>query len=124
MGVNHVTLSGNLTRDCERKESATGTFIIKFTVAVNRRVNNNGVWEDRASFFDCVYYVKSQRAADYKTDVLTKGAYVIVDGRLEQSSWEKDGKRYSKIEVIAESVETPKGKAKEPETPYDSDIPF
>ena len=125
MGINHVTLSGNITRDCERRESSTGVFIIKFTVAVNERVNNGGAWEDRPSFFDCTIFAKSQKRADYLSGVLVKGAYLIVDGKLRQSTWEKDGQKKSRIEVIAESVETPKSKKAEAayEMP-DDDIPF
>ena len=58
MSINQVTISGNITRDCEVRHAANKD-VITFSVAVNDRVNVNGEWQDRANFIDCDYWVNS-----------------------------------------------------------------
>ena len=126
MGINKVILSGNLTRDCEIRESASGYFVIKFTIAVNRRAKVNDEWVDKADYIDCTLFANSQKRMAYFQDTLTKCAYVIATGSLSYSTWEKDGQKRSKLDVIAESVEVPKGKKKADDEPtYEvDDLPF
>lgn len=104
MSINRVCISGNLTRDPELRSTAGGTEVLQFGVAVNERVKNpqTGEWEDRPNFVDCVMFGKR---ADALSKLLAKGSKVAIDGRLRYSSWEKDGQRRSKLEVVAEDVE-------------------
>lgn len=104
MSINRVCISGNLTRDPELRSTAGGTEVLQFGVAVNERVKNpqTGEWEDRPNFVDCVMFGKR---ADSLSKLLAKGSKVAIDGRLRYSSWEKDGQRRSKLEVVAEEVE-------------------
>ena len=95
--INAVAISGNLTRDAEKNGPA-----VKFTVAVNDRVKNGDEWEDYANYVPCVVFGRYGESLQPK---LRKGAKVAVEGRLRWSSWEKDGKRQSKLEVIAGTVE-------------------
>ena len=101
---NNVDLVGNLTRDPELRYTPGGTAVASFGLAVNRRTQNRQTneWEDRTSFFDVVCYGS---LGENVAESVTKGARVLVVGRLDQRSWEsQDGDRRSKIEVIADEV--------------------
>ena len=104
MAINRVNLSGNLTRDAELTATQSGTQVARFGLAVNERVKNQrtGEWESRPNFIDCVMFgLRAEKLAQY----LCKGTKVAVEGRLRYSSWERDGERRSKIEVIVDEVE-------------------
>ena len=104
MSINRVIISGNLTRDAELRQTASGTSVLGFGVAVNdrRRNNQTGEWEDYANFVDCVLF---GNRADYLSRTLHKGTKVVVDGKLRYSSWERDGQRRSKIEVVVDDLD-------------------
>ena len=105
MSINHVNISGNLTRDPELRSTAGGTNILSFGVAVNdrRRSQRTGEWEDVPNFIDCIIF--GQRA-EAVSRFLSKGSKVAIDGKLHYSSWEtKDGQRRSKLEVVVEEIE-------------------
>ena len=104
MNGNSVTLVGNVTRDPELRFTASGQATATFGLAVNR------VWNDRqtnekkeaVSFFDIVCW---REMAENASESLTKGARVLVTGRLEQRSWETpEGEKRSKIEVVADEI--------------------
>lgn len=125
MSINHVCISGNLTRDAESRMTKSGMAVVKFTVAVNdRRKNQSGEWEDYANFIDCTMFGKY---AEKVAPSMTKGTKVCASGKLHQQTWEQDGQKRSKLEVIANDIELPK-REKGPSEPeaslYDSDIPF
>lgn len=107
MNTNIVIFTGNLTRDAELKNTASGTSILSFSVAVNDRVKSNGEWTDRANYIDCVMF---GTRAESLSKFLHKGIKVAVIGKLHWSSYEKDGKKRSKIDIYVETVEllTPK----------------
>lgn len=125
--INQVAISGNLTRDCEVRESRGGMAVVSFTVAVNeRKRSRDGEWEDVPSFIDCKVFGEYGRVISSR---LVRGARVTVSGRLSQSRWEKDGEKRSKVEVVAQTVETMSaGQAvarSEARDAYcDEDIPF
>ena len=132
MSINHVTISGNLTRDAEIKRTASGMAIVSFMVAVNERRKNNqtGEWDNYANFVDVTWF---GTYAEKCAATLTKGSKVCVAGKLRQSRWQtQDGQTRSKLEVIADEVELPprpQGQFNPPhqeEQPslYGSDIPF
>lgn len=104
MSINRVCISGNLTRDPELRATASGTQVLTFGVAVNDRARNaaTGEWEDRPNFVDCTMF---GNRAEALSRILRKGMKVAVEGRLRYSSWEKDGQRRSKLEVIPDEVE-------------------
>lgn len=104
MSINRVNISGNLTRDAELKTSQSGNSILSFGVAVNdrRKDPNTGEWTDYPNFVDVTIF--GNRANALATYLL-KGTKVAIDGKLRFSSWEKNGERRSKLEVIAEDVE-------------------
>ena len=104
MGINKVFLSGNLTRDPELRATAAGTQVLEFGLAVNERVRNQqtDVWEERANFFSCIVF---GRRAEALSRYLAKGAKVSIEGSLRYSSWERDGVKRSKVEVIVDELE-------------------
>ena len=99
-----VTIVGNLTRDPELRFTPAGQATASFGVAVNRSWQNRQTqeWNEVTSFFDVVCW---SNLAENAAQSLTKGARVVVSGRLEQRSWEtQDGEKRSKIEIVADEV--------------------
>jgi single-strand DNA-binding protein len=104
MTTNHVTITGNLTRDPQLRFTPTGQANATFGVAVNRRWQNRQTseWEEATSFFDIVAWGS---LAENAAQSLTKGTRVVIDGRLDQRSWETDeGDRRSKVEITADEI--------------------
>lgn len=104
MSVNSVTVSGNTTRDIEIRSTAGGMVVASFGIAVNERVRNGntGEWEDRPNFFDVVGFGQRWEKLE---PYIPKGTKVAISGKLRYSSWEKDGQKRSKVEIVADDVE-------------------
>ena len=99
-----VTIVGNITRNPELRFTPTGQANTSFGVAVNRRWQNRQTqaWEESTSFFDIVAW---GGLAENVAQCLTKGDRVVVEGRLDQRSWEtNDGDKRSKVEITANEV--------------------
>jgi single-strand DNA-binding protein len=102
MSSNSVTLIGNLTRDPELRYTTGGRGVASFGLAVNRRYQQNGEWQEQTSFFNVVCWGDLGENA---AATLTKGSRAIVTGRIEQRSWEtSDGEKRSVVEVIADEI--------------------
>ena len=104
MSINRCVISGNLTRDPDIRSTAGGMQVLSFGVAVSDRRKNSqtGEWEDYPNFVDCTMFgTRAERLAAY----LSKGTKVSIEGKLRYSSWEKDGQRRSKLEVIVDEIE-------------------
>ena len=102
MSTNSITLIGNLTRDPELRFTTGGRGVASFGLAVNRRYQQNGEWQEQTSFFNVVCWGDLGENA---ATSLTKGARAIVTGRLEQRSWEtSEGEKRSVVEVVADEV--------------------
>ena len=101
--INRVTLVGRLTRDPELQALPSGTAVLRLGLAVNgRQQDSGGNWVDKPNFFDVKVFGNQ---AEMLSQHLAKGRRVGVDGRLDWSSWEQDGAKRSKVEVIAQSVQ-------------------
>jgi len=99
---NSVTLVGNLTRDPELRYTPSGAGVASFGLAVNRRYQVNGEWQEQVSFFNIVAWTELGENAAAS---LSKGMRVIVTGRLEQRSYEtKDGEKRSVTEIRADEL--------------------
>jgi len=134
MSINRVMISGNLTRDAEIRSTQSGMAILGFGVAVNDRRKNQqtGEWEDYPNFVDCTMFgPRGPKLQPY----LVKGTRVAIEGKLRYSSWERDGQRRSKIEVIPDEIVFLSARSTQtaPSQPaamdaaygvYDEDIPF
>jgi single-strand DNA-binding protein len=104
MADNTITVVGNLTRDPEIRYTASGQANARLGVAVSRRWQNRQTseWEERTSFFNVVAWGDM---AENISDTLAKGNRVIVNGRLEQRSWETDqGEKRSVVEIVADEI--------------------
>jgi single-strand DNA-binding protein len=99
---NKVILMGNLTRDPEMRYTPNGTAVTTLGLAVSRRYRQGEEQREEVCFVDVVVF---GRQAENCSQFLTKGAGVIIDGRLTYRRWEsEDGMKRSKHEVVAQDV--------------------
>lgn len=99
---NQVVLMGNLTRDPELRQTPNGQNVCSFSLALNRSYKgSDGNWQEATDFIDVVAWGPlGERVAQY----LSKGRPCLVNGRLQSRSWEQDGQKRSKVEVVAQDV--------------------
>jgi len=100
---NQVVLMGNLTRDPELRTTPNGATVCSFSLALNRRYRSGGEgeWQEATDYIDIVAWGPlGERVAQY----LSKGRPALVNGRLQSRSWEQDGAKRSKVEVVAQDV--------------------
>jgi len=99
---NTVQIVGNVTRDPELRYTPSGASVTNFSIAWNRRYERNGQQVEEVSFFDVVCW---GTLADNVAASISKGVRVIVEGRLDQRSWETpQGDKRSKVEITADEV--------------------
>jgi len=100
--VNQVILLGNLTRDPELRQTPTGQNVCSFSLALNRAYKGqNGDWQEATDYIDVVAWGPlAERVAQY----LSKGRRALVQGRIQSRSWEQEGQKRSKVEVLASDV--------------------
>lgn len=98
--INRVVLVGRITKNPDLRKTQSGTSVVSFTIACNRRVPSQG---QDADFINCVAWNKT---ADFMTQYVKKGALLGVEGRIQTRSYDdKDGKRVYVTEVVADSVQ-------------------
>ena len=104
MFMNKAIICGNLTRDPElRYIPTTGAPVASFSVATNRVwTNGNGEKQEDAEFHNVVVF---GRVAESSAEFLKKGQVVLVEGRLRTRSFEVDGMKRYRTEIIAERVQ-------------------
>lgn len=91
---------GNLTRDPELRTIPSGQQVASFSLAVNRTwKNSDGQQQEAVDYIDCNVWGKP---AEIINQYMSKGSGILVSGRLQQRSWEQDGQKRSKIEVVVE----------------------
>lgn len=99
---NRVVLLGNVTRDPELRYIASGTAVTEIGLAVNdRRKTASGEWVDETTFVDVTLW---GRTAEIAGEYVTKGSPLMIEGRLKLDTWEKDGKKNSKLRVVGERM--------------------
>jgi len=102
MADSNVTIVGNMTRDPEIRFTTGGKGVASFGVAVNRRFQQGGEWQEKTSFFNVTAW---DSLAENVAASLNKGARVIVSGRLEQREYEtKEGEKRSVVEIVADEI--------------------
>lgn len=139
--LNTCALSGNLGNDAEVRYTSGGMAITSFSLAVNRRRRQqDGSYADETSWVDCSMFGKRGEALQ-ANGYLQKGAKIAIAGHLKMSTWESDGQRRRKLEVIVDNIigmtnyrqpqqaqaQRPyQAKPQQEYTPdvYDEDIPF
>ena len=96
--MNRCFIIGNLTRDPETRVTQSGSSVCSFTVAVNRRGQ-----DDKADFFRVSAWNKTGETCQ---KYLSKGRKVAVTGPVSVSTYTgQDGKAYANLEVMAQDVE-------------------
>ena len=101
MSLNSVNIMGNLTRDPELKYTPSGKSVCSLSIANNRVFTSKGEKVTEVSYFDVeVWGPAGENCAKY----LTKGSGIIVEGRLKQDRWEKDGKTQSRVRISATNI--------------------
>ena len=105
MNVNRVVITGNLTRDPELRNLASGAAVCSLRIAssTRRRDPATGEWADKPNYFDVsVWGAQGENCARY----LAKGRPVAIDGRLEWREFEtRDGGKRQAVEIVAEYVQ-------------------
>lgn len=134
--INNVSLTGRLTRDPELRVTAGGTQLLSFTLAFNTSVRNRqtGEWDERGNFIDCTMFGKRAEAL---LNFLAKGQKVAIAGKLRYATWDRDGQRRSKLDLIVDDIvfmaqrqdaDQPAPAPQAPMPPvvdaFDEDIPF
>jgi len=101
-GMNHVILMGNLGSDPELRIFESGTAMLRFRMATNESyLDKNRVRQSRTDWHDVVFW---GARAEALARLLTKGTWVVVEGALRTSSYERDGVRRYRTEVVASEV--------------------
>lgn len=103
MYLNKVLLYGNLTRDPELRALPSGMNVVNFSIATNRVFRDrDGKKQEQTDFHNIVVF---GRQADTVNQYLKKGSGVFVEGRLQTRSWEKEGQKMYRTEVVADRVQ-------------------
>lgn len=103
MYLNKAMIYGNLTRDPEMKALPSGMNVTSFSVATNRVYNDrDGNRQESTDFHNIVVF---GRQAETVNQYLKKGSGAYVEGRLQTRSWEKDGQKMYRTEIVADRVQ-------------------
>ena len=100
--MNKLIIKGRLVRDPELKTAASGAEFCKFTVAVDRRLSKDRQTDKNADFFDCTAFGKT---GVFISQYFTKGREILVEGRMESNTSEKDGQKRTFWDVVVETCE-------------------
>lgn len=96
--LNKVFLLGNLTRDPELRQTPSDASVCNFSIAVNEGFGD----KKKVNFFNVQTW---QKTAEACAKYLSKGRLVLVEGRLQNRSYEKDGQKRTVTEIVAENVQ-------------------
>ena len=100
--MNKVFLSGNLTKDPELKYTQKGKAYARVGIAVKRLFD-----KDATDFFNLVAFDKT---AEFLTRYFLKGSRIFVEGRLQTSSYEKNGVKVNATDIFVDQIEFAGGK--------------
>ena len=112
--MNKTLICGRMTKDPDVRwtQGNPQTCIARFTLAVDRKTK-----EKATDFISCVAFGKT---AEFIEKYFRKGTKMILEGRIQTGSYEKDGKKIYTTDVVAESVEFAESKKnEEPESAPD-----
>lgn len=97
--MNSVAILGTMTRDVELKYLPSSAAVAKFSIAVNQDYKKDGQKVEKTSFFEVVSYGKQ---AEIINQYFGRGSRILINGELEQQTWEKDGQKQSKVIIKLE----------------------
>ena len=128
--MNKIFLSGNLTKEPEVRYTQSGKTFAKVGLAVTRNYKN-AEGERDTDFFNLLAWDKT---AEFFSKYLRKGSKILVEGRLQNNNYEKDGVKHYGHDIIVQAVEFAGGKKDDSKTTAakdlegdavpDDDIPF
>jgi len=108
MYLNKAMVYGNLTRDPEMKALPSGMQVCSFSLATNRVYNDRDGKRQESTDYHNISVFGNQ--AENCNKYLHKGSSTYVEGRLQTRSWEKDGQKHYRTEIVADRVQFgPKG---------------
>ena len=103
MYLNKVLIIGNLTRDPELKALPSGVQVANFSVATNSQYKDkNGEKKETVEFHNMVAF---GRTAEVIAQYFKKGSQIFIEGKLQTRSWEQDGKKQYRTEIIVDRFE-------------------
>ena len=92
---NKVIIGGRLTAEPELKTTPSGISVVSFSIAVNRKVKQGE--EQKTDFYNVVAW---RGTAEFVARYFHKGSSICIVGQLQNSSWEKDGQKHYKTDII------------------------
>ncbi|MEM7003909.1 MAG: single-stranded DNA-binding protein [Pseudomonadota bacterium] len=103
-GINKVILIGNLGRDPETRYAQNGSAVTNFSVATSEswRDRASGEQQDRTEWHNVVCFA---RLAEIAGEYLRKGSKVYIEGSLRTSSWEQEGQKRYRTEIMARELQ-------------------
>jgi single-strand DNA-binding protein len=103
MSLNRAVIIGNLTRDPELRNTASGQSVTNFSVATSSQwIDAGGQKQERTEYHPIVAWGK---LAEICSQYLAKGRKVYVEGRLQTREWETpDGQKRQRTEIVAENM--------------------
>jgi single-strand DNA-binding protein len=103
MYINKALIYGNLTRDPELRSLPSGIQVATFSVATNRVFRDrDGKKQEQSDFHNVVVF---GRQAETAAQYLKKGSAAFVEGRMQTRSWEQDGQKKYRTEIVADRVQ-------------------
>ncbi len=103
MYLNKAFIIGNLTRDPEVKALPSGSKVCSFGVATNRIYKDkDGNRQEAVEYHNISVFAK---LAELAGQYLKKGQQVLVEGRIQTRSWESNGEKKSRTEIIADNIQ-------------------
>lgn len=121
MYINKAIVYGNLTRDPELKALPSGVSVCSLSLATNNTyTDKDGKKQENVEYHNIIVFGKqAENCAKY----LNKGASAFIEGRLQTRSWDKDGVKQYRTEIIAERVQFgPKGSGSKSDSKEESAI--
>lgn len=103
--MNRVILIGRLTKDPEIRTSSNYT-IASFSLAVDRKFKREG--EAEADFFNCTAFNKT---AEFVEKYCKKGTKMVIEGRIQNDNYEKDGVKHYGVKIMVDSLEFAESKS-------------
>ncbi len=131
--LNRAELIGRLGRDPEVKSTTSGSSVANFSIATTERwKDKQGQRQEKTEWHNIVAW---GYLATFAGEYLRKGRLVFVEGRLQTRSWENDGAKHYKTEVVASKIqildradgqqqEQPQQKQQDDDPYLEDDIPF
>jgi len=103
MNLNKAFIYGNLTRDPEMRALPSGQQVANFSIATNRVYKDKeGNKKEQVEYHNIVAF---GRQADLIGQYMKKGKGILVEGRLQTRTWEAEGKKNYRTEIVVENFQ-------------------